>query len=174
MKRLVLAMAFAGISTACFAADATAPVKVIMDIAQKSFSGGSTDDWYFDEAHLKLFSENFVKTYREAEKHPAYDTDTGVGSPFDYDVIVMGQDSCELKKIKITAGEAVDGTTPVNVSFNNKSCMEGAEAKDISHLTFVVVEEGGKAVIDDILREGEGTQETTNSLRDEMDQIIKG
>lgn len=172
--KFLLPILFLALPVAAEAADATAPVKAIMDIAQKSFSGGSTDDWYFDEAHLNLFSENFVSTYREAEKHPAYDTDTGVGSPFDYDVIVMGQDSCELKKIKITAGEAVDGTTPVNVTFNNKSCMEGAEAKDISHLTFVVVEEGGKAVIDDILREGEGTQDTTNSLRNEMDQIIKG
>ena len=52
--------------------------------------------------------------------------------------------------------------------------MEGEEAKDLTHLTFVVTEEGGKQVIDDIIREGDDSQETTNSLRDEMDKIIEG
>ena len=158
-----------------FAVDATQPVKAIMDLAKKTWvPGANSDENYFDVAHLKYFSAEFTKTFHEAEKHPAYDTDTGIGYPFEYDVIVGGQDSCELKDIKISAGEAVDGNTPVAVTFNNKSCMEGEEAKDMTHLTFVVTEEKGKAVIDDIIREGEGSQETTNSLRDEMDKIIEG
>ena len=158
-----------------FAADTTQPVKAIMDLAKKTWvPGANSDENYFDVAHLKYFSSEFTKTFHEAEKHPAYDTDTGVGYPFEYDVIVGGQDSCELKDIKITAKEAVDGNTPVEVTFNGKSCMEGEEAKDLTHLTFVVTEEGGKQVIDDIIREGDDSQETTNSLRDEMDKIIEG
>lgn len=158
-----------------FAADATQPVKIIMDLAQKTWApGASTDTNYFDNVYIKNFSQEFAAQFHEAEKHPAFDTDTGVGYPFDYDVIVGGQDSCELKDIKITAGEAVDGNTLVEVTFNNKSCMDGEEAKDLTHLTFVVKEENGKSVIDDIMREADDSQETTNSLRDEMDRIIEG
>ena len=139
-----------------FAADTTQPVKAIMDLAKKTWvPGANSDENYFDVAHLKYFSSEFTKTFHEAEKHPAYDTDTGVGYPFEYE-------------------EAVDGNTPVEVTFNGKSCMEGEEAKDLTHLTFVVTEEGGKQVIDDIIREGDDSQETTNSLRDEMDKIIEG
>lgn len=157
------------------AADATQPVKIIMDLAQKTWlPGASSDANYFDNTYIKNFSQEFAAQFHEAEKHPAYDTDTGVGYPFEYDVIVGGQDSCELKDIKIAAGEAVDGNTPIEVTFNNKSCMEGEEAKDLTHLTFVVTEENGKQVIDDILREGDDSQEATNSLRDEMDRIIEG
>jgi len=157
------------------AADATQPVKAIMDLAKEIWTpGANSDDNYFDVAHLKLFSSEFAKTYHEAEKHPAYDSDTGVGYPFEYDVIVGGQDSCELQDIKMTAGEAVDGNTPVLVTFKGQSCMGGELAEDLTHLTFVVTEENGKQVIDDIIREGDDTQETTNSLRDEMDRIIEG
>ena len=173
--KYVLSLVLMLIPVSALAADATQPVKAIMDLAKSIWEpGANTDENYFDVAHLKYFSSEFTEAFHEAEKHPAYDTDTGVGYPFEYDIIVSAQDSCELQDIKIVAGEAVDGNTPVLVTFKGQACMGGELAEDLTHLTFVVTEEGGKPVIDDILREGDDSQDTTNSLRDEMDRIIEG
>src|SRR4051812_6018728 len=76
------------------AADATAPVKEIMKDTQKNWAGDNSD-WIdiFDEATLnRLYSKDFGDKYKAAAQNPAADED-GI-SPFDYDVIVNGQDAC--------------------------------------------------------------------------------
>ena len=56
---------------------------------------------YFNDGFLqRLYSKDFVAKYREAAKYPAYEDG---GSPFDYDVIAMGQDGCSINDLKIEA-----------------------------------------------------------------------
>src|SRR5215813_11651008 len=73
-------------SGAAHAADATAPVKEVMD-ATKSNWADNNSDWtdIFDASRLDhLYSKDFVAKYQAAAQFPAADDD-GI-SPFDYDV----------------------------------------------------------------------------------------
>ena len=166
MKRLMLVvLACAAFSTAQ-AADPAAPVNEIMQEAVKGWAEEpQPSEDYFSEARLgRIYSQEFAKTYREAAKFPAYDEGD---SPFDYDVIVSGQDSCSIKDLSVTAGPEADGKSDVKVTFDNSHCF-GERASDWkpSELHFMVIEEDGKAVIDDIVRTGE-----TGSLKGELQGI---
>ncbi|WP_275782847.1 hypothetical protein [Pararhizobium gei] len=148
------------------AADAVAPVREIM---QAAVNGWSEDpqpgEDYFSEARLtRLYSNDFATAYRAAAKFPAYEEGD---SPFDYDVIVSGQDSCSLKDLAITPGAAINGRSDVTVTFDNTHCF-GERAADWkpSELHFIVVEQAGTAVIDDIVRSGDA-----GSLKSEMQAI---
>jgi hypothetical protein len=157
------------------AGDATQPVKAIMDLAQRIWvPGANIEETYFDAAHITYFSKGFAERYHEAEKHPATDTESGTGDPFDYDVMTGGQDGCELKDVTLSADVPVEGKTPVRVSFNNTSCMEDEEPGKRTRLTFLVTEENGRPVIDDVIRESDDAEDPAISLRDEMDAIIEG
>ena len=164
-----LALMQAGVSPAR-AADMTAPVREIMAEAEKGWSetpSGEPRD-YFDAERLKrIYSADFNRAYAAAAKFPAYEDG---GSPFDYDVIVSGQDSCTLQDIRLEEKPAAGGVTPVEVSFDNKHCLaeEGAPPPDRSHLTFRMIEENGHAVIDDIIR-----PEAAGSLKGELDEMAK-
>ncbi|OQP88477.1 hypothetical protein BTR14_01990 [Rhizobium rhizosphaerae] len=152
------------------AADMTAPVREIMTEAERGWSetpSGEPRD-YFDAERLKrIYSADFNRAYAAAAKFPAYEDG---GSPFDYDVIVSGQDSCTLKDIHIEEKPAAGGATPVEVSFDNKHCLaeEGAPPPDQSHLTFRMIEESGRVVIDDIIR-----PDAAGSLKGELDEMAK-
>lgn len=165
---------FLATSTA-FAADATAPVRQIMDITVKNWSG-EQEEWkyIFDEDMLtSLFSKQFAQTYREAAKKPAYDTENNEpGDPFGYDVVTSSQDGCPIQELAITPGTSKDGVTDVKVTFKLWSCMDEAEMKSmVNEVNFDVVDEDGKPVISDIHRVGD---DGTDSLVVEMDGIIKG
>jgi hypothetical protein len=160
---------------AAFAAEAPAPVVDIMDVAVATWGETPTDDWYFDDAHLaNNFSKAFVAAYREAEKHPAYDEDDGVGSPFDYDVIANGQDGCPFKDITYTMEPEAAGVTLVHVEFDNRSCAGPDYAGKTTKVDFKVVTEDGKPLIDDILTQPEEDAEPTNSILQNMADIAKG
>ena len=98
MKRFMLVvLACAAFSTAQ-AADPSAPVNEIMQEAVKGWAEeAQAGEDYFSPARLgRIYSEDFAKAYREAAKFPAYEEGD---SPFDYDVIVSGQDSCSIKDL---------------------------------------------------------------------------
>ncbi len=158
------------------AADVTEPVRVIMGIAEKIWAEGSrTQDWYFDDTRLNsVYSKSFVAQYREAEKHPVFDTDTGVGTPFDYDVIANAQDGCPLKDIVYKVVPGSNGKTEVQVTFNNQYCLDPTYAGDLTNVNFEVITEDGKAAIDDIVVEGEDPEKATDSLKAIMADIVKG
>ena len=179
MKKI--AVLFAGLVAALsalpgpsLAADATAPVEEIMTDTQKNWAGDDSD-WIdiFGEAMLsRLYSHDFGDKYKAAVQNPAADED-GI-SPFDYDVIVNGQDACPLQDLSIDGGQPANGATEVTVKFKAATCMEGTPDKDaLTTVRFEVIEEDGKAVIDDILIQGKEGQGPI-SLKEAMVQIAKG
>lgn len=152
MKRLVLVLLASCAVSVAVAADPAAPVNEIMREAVKGWAeDAQTGEDYFSEARLqRIYSQDFAKAYREAAKFPAYDEGD---SPFDYDVIVSGQDSCSIKDLNVSAGPDVEGKSDVAVTFDNTHCL-GERAADWkpSELHFLVIEEAGHPVIDDIVR----------------------
>ncbi|MBP1857005.1 hypothetical protein [Rhizobium herbae] len=155
MKRLLLVLLACCAFSTVQASDPAAPVNEIMQEAVKGWAeDAQPGEDYFSEARLgRIYSQEFARTYHAAAKFPAYD---GGDSPFDYDVIVSGQDGCSIKDLSIAAGPETDGKSDVKVTFDNTHCF-GERAADWkpSELHFLVIEEGGHPVIDDIVRTGE-------------------
>jgi len=175
MQKVLLAIAAIFISSTAFAADPTEPVKKVMDITVKNWSG-EADDWkyIFDEDLLTtLFSKAFIAQYREASKKPASEAESGEkGDPFGYDVVTNSQDGCPLQDVNISAAPPKDGVSDVTVKFKLWACMDEAEMKTtVDQVNFDVIEEDGKPVINDIHRVGD---EGRDSLQQEMANIIKG
>ncbi len=175
MKTISLAFAaLFGLTATVFAADATAPVKEIMEATTKNWSGAD-EDWQdiFDDSRLtRIYSKDFVTKYRAAMQNPAADED-GV-SPFDYDVIVNGEDACPLQDMTYTPKPGENGATEVVVTFKKQTCMDGIEDKQaLTTVRFEVLDEGGKPVVDDVFTEGDPGQ-PANSLKNTMVQIAKG
>lgn len=152
MKRFVLVLLACCAAPGAHAADPTAPVNEIMQEAVRGWAEeAQPGEDYFSEARLvRIYSQDFARAYREAAKFPAYDEGD---SPFDYDVIVSGQDSCSIKDLNVTAGPEADGKSDVTVTFDNTHCM-GERDNDWKpvELHFIVIEEAGHPVIDDIVR----------------------
>ncbi|WP_370675275.1 hypothetical protein [Pleomorphomonas sp. PLEO] len=160
MLKYLLVAGFLALVGPANAADATTPVHAIMDVATALWSNtdGEVGD-YFDEAHIGNFSKNTRSLYTEATKHPAYDTEDGVGSPFDYDPIILGQDGCPLEGLTLQVGKTDGAATDVVVRFKRFACMEDAsdeERNAVSELHFRVISEGGRPVIADVVS-GEGS-----------------
>mgnify|MGYP001591983146 CR=1 FL=1 len=159
---------------ATHAADYKAPVAEIMAAATTNWQdmGTETDTPppytdYFSEDFLKrLYSKDFAAKYKEAAKFPAYDDG---GSPFDYDPIIGGQDGCALKDVTTAEGQPAKGAEDVTVTFDNSHCF-GERAADWQpeKLVFKLIEEDGRAVIDDIERP---SFEEGASLKKEMQEI---
>ncbi len=172
MLKTLLAVAALALSVPAHAAEATAPVRAIMDVAVSIWSGEDNDPVdYFDEAHIGNFSAELRALYAEASRHPAYDTDEETGSPFDYDPIIGGQDGCALKDVVTTEGQPANGAEDVTVTFDNSHCF-GERASDWQpeKLVFKMIEEDGRPVIDDIDRT---SFEEGASLKAELVQIAE-
>lgn len=175
MRSLPLALWFSALSTLASAADVTDPVKQVIDMTK--FNWESVDaDWkyIFDADPLsKLYSKRFQDVYKEAAKHPAYDSENNEpGDPFGYDVITNSQDGCPLQDIKILAGAPKNGVTPVNVTFKMWTCIDDAQIKDgVTEVQFDVITENGKPVIDDIHHIADGERD---SVFAEMQSLAKG
>ncbi|MBB4290145.1 hypothetical protein GGE16_002185 [Rhizobium leguminosarum] len=163
-------IAFSG---AARAADATAPVKEIMDATRSNWADNN-GDWtdIFDASRLAhLYSKDFVAKYQAAAQFPAVDDD-GI-SPFDYDVIINGQDACPLEDLTMAAAPVVNRTAEVTVRFKKSACSDAPDAKDYTTVRFEVIEEDGTPVIDDIVTENIETQ-GRDSLKATMALIAKG
>lgn len=172
LKYLLVAVCLATAGSAN-AADATTPVRAIMDVATALWSDAQSDPSdYFDDAHIGNFSKSIRALYAEALKHPAFDTDDGEGNPFDYDPIVLGQDGCPLKDLTLQAEKAGGAATDVVARFKRFTCMEGdsdEERNAVSELHFRVISENGKPVIADVVT-GEG--DDRHSLAEALKEIV--
>ncbi len=173
MLKYILVAGILAIAGPAHAADATAPVRAIMDVATALWSGTEGDPGdYFDYAHIGNFSKSIRTLYTKALKHPAFDTEEGEGSPFDYDPIVLGQDGCPLEGLTLQAGKADGGATDVVARFKRFTCMDGSsdeERNAVSELHFRVVSESGRPVIADVVT-GEG--DDRHSLADALKEIV--
>lgn len=169
-RLVVLPLLFLLDVTSVQAGDPTDPVKQVMDIEVSNWKQGSTDSVsVLDDPYLeKLFTADFVAAYREASKHPAYDLPEGqtTGSPFDYDPIINGQDSCPIEDLRIED----DGDGQVTALYNNTKCMEGVEQVDQT-IIFHVKQEGGAMKIDDLFHVIQG--ESNDGLKEQMQAIAK-
>lgn len=171
--RMIFSALFLLLPAVAGAADPAAPVREVMAAAQSNWLDVPDTkrpeyvDYFSDDFLQRLYSSDFTKAYRAALEYPAYDEGS---SPFDYDVITMGQDGCELKDVKIAPGTTQAGRTDVKVTFDNSHCF-GERAADWkpSEVHFLVVEEGARPVIDDIVRQMDGPQ----SLKSEMKEIVR-
>jgi len=174
LKALLLAAAVT-LPLPVLAADVTLPVRDVMAVATTLWSGEEGGDVdYFDADHIGDFSAAFRTLYAEASKHPAFDSEDGTGSPFDYDPIISGQDGCALEGLTIGASGKAASATDVVARFKRFSCFEDSsdeERNAVSEVHFRVVVEKGKPVIDDVVS-GEGADRI--SLVETMKAIIKG
>ncbi|AYG68199.1 hypothetical protein CCGE531_10765 [Rhizobium sp. CCGE531] len=154
------------------AADATTPVKAIMDATVSNWAGGDSD-WQdiFDDDKLKdLYSKDFAVKYKAAAQFPAADED-GI-SPFDYDVIVNAQDACPLEDMKIAAQPPKNNATEVLATFKKSTCMgSDADYQKVTTVRFEVVEEGGRPVVDDIVTNDDNGN--PSSLKSVMQDLVK-
>lgn len=154
------------------AADATTPVKAIMDATVSNWAGGDSD-WQdiFDESRLKdIYSKDFAAKYEAAAQFPAADED-GI-SPFDYDVIVNAQDACPLEELKIAAQPPKNNVTEVLATFKKSTCMgSDADYQKVTTVRFEVIEEGGKPVVDDIVTNDDNGN--PSSLKSVMQDLVK-
>ncbi len=154
------------------AADATAPVKVIMDATVSNWAGGDSD-WQdiFDESRLKEdYSKDFAAKYQAAAQFPAADED-GI-SPFDYDVIVNAQDACPLEEVKLAAQPPKGNVTEVLATFKKSTCMgTDADYQKTTTVRFEVIQEAGRPVIDDIVTNDDNGG--PSSLKSVMQDLVK-
>ncbi|TIX90004.1 hypothetical protein [Rhizobium sp. P44RR-XXIV] len=154
------------------AADATVPVKVIMDATVSNWAGGDSD-WQdiFDESKLKEdYSKDFAAKYQAAAQFPAADED-GI-SPFDYDVIVNAQDACPLEEVKLAAQPPRGNVTEVLATFKKSTCMgTDADYQKVTTVRFEVIQEAGKPVIDDIVTNDDNG--SPSSLKSVMQDLVK-
>ena len=154
------------------AADATAPVKVIMDATVSNWAGGDSD-WQdiFDDSKLKdLYSKDFAAKYQAAAQFPAADED-GI-SPFDYDVIVNAQDACPLEDMKLTGLPPKGDVTEVLATFKKATCMgSDADYQKTTTVRFEVIQEAGRPVIDDIITIDDNG--SPSSLKSVMQDLVK-
>ena len=154
------------------AADATGPVKVIMDATVSNWAGGDSDwqDIFGDDKLKDVYSKDFGAKYQAAAQFPAADED-GI-SPFDYDVIVNAQDACPLQDVTITAQPPKNNVTEVLASFKKSTCMgSDADYQKTTTVRFEVIEEGGRSVVDDILTNDDNGN--PSSLKSVMQDLVK-
>lgn len=157
MKTVAISLLITFLAGSVFAAgDVTEPVRDVVEATARNWAEGTTgqvEEVFSSERLARRFSKDFAKAFAAASKNPPYDIPAGetTGFPFDYDPIAQGQDGCPFKNIRIED----DGDGQVTALFDNRSCFDGGAAVD-TVLIFHVVEEEGRAVIDDIYPVVEG------------------
>jgi hypothetical protein len=138
------------------ALDVDAPVRAVMAAAEANWSDqpGEYQDYFSKERLATLYSAGFVALYRAASDTPFA---REAGTPFDWDVIVNAQDGCPLQNLSVTPSGREGDATLVSARFQNMTCFgTDPEYQAYSEATFVVVEEDGRAVIDDIVQTMDG------------------
>jgi len=152
------------------AADASTPVREIIDAAShNAASPDEYEDYFSDDRLGRIYSEAFIDVYRAAWKKQEADENNGylLGA----DPILNAQDGCALKDLSIETAEPRDGWTPVYARYKAFYCLN-TESKDlVTDAQFMVVKQSGGFVIDDIQHIKDG--EMTNSLRQTLASLAE-
>lgn len=158
----------APVSAAAF--DPEAPVKEILSIAQNNFSvpfTGVTID-YFAEGRLeRIYSKDLIGFYKRAIKTEAA-RQMGGRAP-DFDILTGTQDACPLENITLKTDRPFESSWDVSVTYQYQVCW-GNPA--LAKTDFIIIEEGGQPVIDDIFTYDEA--EAVSSLKVALDQYVLG
>ncbi|SIQ95870.1 hypothetical protein SAMN05880561_106177 [Rhizobium sp. RU33A] len=156
------------------AADLLEPVKIVMSAAgwkDKDAPKVEASGYFDDRLLATIYSASFVDIYRLAEKKDALQDSSGY--MLGYDVVIGGQDSCELKDVRIEARPARDGVTPVNVYFDAVSCFGHAPDLSRPQTVFHVVEEDGRYVIDNLWNDSDREGALESSVKAQFAAMIK-
>ncbi|GEO83171.1 MULTISPECIES: hypothetical protein [Alphaproteobacteria] len=182
MKRLVVVMAMWTLSawSTALAADPADPVKALMAVAD-GVEGNSPASDYYDEVLLKsIYSKSFVQVYRMAALGDELLDLQGVMTG--QDEVVVSQDPCEMKDLKIVTGPGRDGFIPVKVYFDISSCWGHKPNLREPSLWFHVVTEDDRYVIDNFWNSDyqNGRLETSvkaryaDLVKTDIDMMLKG
>ncbi|WP_416796876.1 hypothetical protein [Ciceribacter azotifigens] len=146
-KAVVFSVAFLVASAgAAFANEPQDPVAALMAVAD-GIEGNSEASDYFDEVLLtSIYSESFAQVYRMAALGDQL-LDMG-GEMTGQDEVIVSQDPCEMKDLKIVPRPAKDKVTPVEVFFDVSSCWRHDPHLDRPSLLVHVISENGRYVID--------------------------
>ena len=156
------------------AADPLEPVRIVMSIAgwkDKDAPKVEASGYFDDRLLATIYSASFVDVYRLAEKTDALQD--GSGYMLGYDVVIGGQDSCELKDVRIEARAERDGVTPVDVYFDAVSCFGHAPDLSRPQTVFHVVEEDGRYVIDNLWSDSDREGALESSVKAEFAAMTK-
>lgn len=140
-----------GVAAPALAADTVAPVREVMQVTESNWSevASAPEELFTTDRLERLFSRSFRDLYARAMQD---EFAREAGTPFDYDPIVDAQDGCPLENLTITPKPAEDGKAVVVARFQFQSCSgEGPESQAYSETWFEMVDEDGRAVIDDII-----------------------
>jgi len=149
---LALGLLLSSVAPIAAASDVTAPVREIVEATARGWdeTAEAEEEPVFSADRLsRLFSKDFAAAFEAASKNPPFDLADGetTGYPFDYDPIAQGQDGCPFEDIRIKD----DGDGQVTALFKNRRCFgDAAEYQADTVVIFHVIEERGRAVIDDI------------------------
>lgn len=163
-----LAALILGTATPALAADMTAPVRALMTAAEANWADPPQDyqDYFSEERLASFYSTDLAARYRKAAETP-YAKE--VGTPLDWDVVVNGQDGCPLQELSVAAAGQEGAATRVVARFRGLTCFgPDAEYQGFQEAHFLVIEEGGRPVIDDIVTPMDGEPQ---SLKAQLDII---
>lgn len=137
---------FVASAASAFANEPQDPVVALMAVAD-GIEGNSEASDYFDEVLLtSIYSESFAQVYRMAALgDQLLDLQ---GEMTGQDEVVVSQDPCEMKDLKIVPRPAKEKVTPVDVYFDVSSCWGNDPHLDQPSLTVHVISENGRYVID--------------------------
>lgn len=175
MRLAYLALGFISFAAPALAFSPEEPVKVLVDATVENWAGTNENfKFVLDDSLLdSVYSKAFAKAYRDAKKKLANDANDGEEyEPFGYDIITNSQDGCPLQDVKREVASSAGGKAEVVVSFKHFACMgDEAEYQIRNVVYFNVIQEGGKAVIDDIHHKSD---EGSQSLRADLTDVVNG
>lgn len=127
------------------------PVRTLLDLASRTFESdrSAAPDYFSAERLATLYSKDFVARYQAATKF----MDDSEDRVLDRDMLTREpSDSCPFEDVKISVGPTDKGITQVLASFKPYNCKEGDPIQgEIRTVTFIVKQEDGRDVIDDII-----------------------
>ena len=175
MRFMLAALSMCVMISPAMAFSPEVPVKTLVDATVENWAGVNEEFKFVlsDEMLDRVYSKAFANAYRDAKKKLSAEANDGEEyDPFGYDIITNSQDGCPLQDVKTDIASSASGKAEVIVSFKHLSCMgDDADYQIRNVVHFDVIEEGGKAVVDDIRHKGD---EGEQSLRDDLEDIIKG
>lgn len=150
--------------------DPEEPVREIISIAESNFSvpfpGVMID--YFAKGRLeRIYSKDLIGFYKRAIKTEAA-RQMGGRAP-DFDILTGTQDACPLENISLKTEKPFESSWDVSVTYQYQACW-GNPA--LTKTDFIIIEEGGQPVIDDIFTYDEA--EAVSSLKVALDQYVLG
>lgn len=158
----------AAAATPVLAADMAAPVRAVLAAAEANWADPPQDyqDYFSEERLATLYSADLAARYRKAADTPFAKE---MGTPLDWDVVVNAQDGCPLEDVAVAPAGQEGTATRVVARFRALTCFgTDAEYQGFQEAHFLVVEEGGRAVIDDIVTPLDGEAQ---SLKAQLDAI---